>query len=191
MMSLDNVTLEQHVHRELGKRSWESATALAALSAERVLASVRPESKGILRALLDAAWRLLANPDQELAQRFASEARDLVPDEDEAEGVGDLIYANAAAAIAYVLQAEAEGSPTPAVWALRQAQEAAEAWSNWRTDPGIPAESAYALIETSEPIQREWERMNGDIVELRTHGLKALDHLRSQAQASPLIEPAE
>lgn len=157
---------EAELSRALTRMPLDAAWAFGALAAERIVSQARIPVGDDVRALLDGAWTAISDPASVDAQILAQRARALVPDEDSTRHLEDLVKGNAAAAVAYVLQAVAEERVEPVIWAARQAREAAEVRADWARAPALGSDHPYEPVEWSDEVRREVERQRADLLEL-------------------------
>jgi hypothetical protein len=175
---------ETLVRQRLSELPGPAALAFGAAAARRIVNSIgSPEH---LEALLERTWDVVRSGQRADSGEIRAAALELVPDEDSVKELTQLLVGNAAAAIAYVMEAVAEDEPQPIVHASNRAIETAEALVNWSIPTTVPAADAYHAIEVSDQVRWELERQRADLEELAGGSPNAVERVRERARTQSI-----
>jgi uncharacterized protein YjaG (DUF416 family) len=164
---------EHALRTQLDQLSQAHRAAFAAACAERLFPAYLHFSQTAqnadpdkLRAALNRLWDdLTGNPMSELELRAtAKECEALVPSEEEESSDEQPYGEDAAAALAYALEARFKGSQE-AAWSARRAYEALDHFVDFRNGDGIRVTPEEQILE--DPlVQAELARQSRDLKEL-------------------------
>lgn len=148
---------------------------------------------GFAMKAADDLWRSLRSPtlSRDELERVAARSEELVPD---GQAVGVTVWhwyaMDAMAAVAYAAQAQLTGETDKAVWAARQAHEAAALYVRRRDRLNLRSESEAALLDRDPVVQEELSRQDRDLDMLGgdTPRDAKLSDLRHSAQEAHLFE---
>jgi hypothetical protein len=156
-----------------------AALAFGAAAARRIVNSIG--SPKHLEALLERTWEVVRSGQRADSEEIRAAALELVPDEDSVKELTELLVGNAAAAIAYVMEAVAHDELERVVDASNRAIETAEALVSWSIPTTVPAADAYHAIEVSDLVGWELERQRADLEELAAGSPGAVERIRERA----------
>lgn len=138
-------------------------------------------------------WRSLRGPSisRDELERLASRAQELVPD-GQAVGVSAWHWyaIDAMAALAYAAESQFTDGTDPALWAARQAFEAAELYVRGRDHMDLHSMADVGLVDNDPVVQEELRRQDHDLTILSTEtpAVERLIEVRRVAERARLFD---
>lgn len=191
MSSINETYDEAQILRRLEALSPAHRVLFACSCAERLIPLyawscqlTRNGDVDLLRAALDVGWSGSESvaTSAEL-DRWSQRVEELLPPEDEAEGLSTAVAQNAVASVAYVIRVLRTGDPQSSVWAARQLYEAADAI----VQEGAPTQEYVNDIEQERPAAVAVEGIYSaleDVTRLSAESLR----LRAQEDGDAIVD---